>query len=216
MPKKHIATAMLALAALATTNAFAAPLSTYSDNALFNAAISNAATDTYSTLTTGTSFSGPVTRTVGSYSYSVTTTDNILYQGLSADGFLTNNNRTNPIVFSSFSGGATAIGANFFGSLITGTYAPGLNLTLTINEFDGDVFTTSLNNTSRESFFGYIGDSAITGISVTGLTTDFWPSIDNLTLAQLASNNVAEPESIMLLGLALLGLGISRRRTSTK
>lgn len=217
MLKNKIAAAVL-LAATAPFAAWAAPVATFTNSALFSSAITNAGTDTFSTFTNGSQRGGPLTRTAGSYSYTVTETDNQLFAGLDSNGFLTNFDVNSSITFNGFSSGIKAIGANFFGNLVNGAYAPGLIMSVTVLEQDGDSFTANLLSTTRDSFFGYIGDSDIASMTVWGTpsalqTQPFlWPSVDNLTLGA-PGNAVSEPGTALLLGLGLLGLGVSRRRT---
>lgn len=202
---------------LASTGACAAAL-TFTTSAGFSAAIASATTqgtDTFSTLTNGANLgSAPLNRTAGSLAYTVSSL-NGLYAGLSSDGFLTNNTRTDAMTTASFASGVNAFGANFFGSNVSGAPVNGESIAITITESDGDIFNITLTNTTRGSYFGYIGDSAIALVSFSSLNrVPLWPSIDNLTLARGASvGQVPEPMSLALVGLALMsGVAASRRR----
>lgn len=211
---------LAAVSALASTGACAAAL-TFTTSAGFSAAIASATTqgtDTFSTLTNGAYLGDlPLSRSAGSLTY-VASSPNGLFAGLSSDGFLSNNTRTDAITTATFASGVNAFGANFFGSNVNGTPVNGESISITITESDGDIFTTTLTNTTRASYFGYIGDSAISSVRFSSLLrASLWPSIDNLTLARGASvSQVPEPVSLALVGLGLFsGVMASRRRRQT-
>jgi hypothetical protein len=207
-----LAVAAVALpAALTSFHAAAVPV-VYTSQATFNAVIAPfpKATDTYSTYTTGASLPSSVTRTNGTFSY--TASDPLgLFQGATADGFLSNNDRTSTVTLNAFTAGTNAFGANFFGSTIAGLFGAGESIIVSILETNGASFTTTLTNTTRLTFLGYRADSNIASVTFRSANVALlWPSIDNLTVAA-----IPEPMTLSLVGLALLGAaGASRRKAA--
>lgn len=68
----------------------------------------------------------------------------------------------------------------------------------------------SINSPTNSVFFGFSDAGGIGRVVATGINS--WsPIIDNLTFGQQA-NGVPEPATLALLGLGLVGLGVSRRR----
>lgn len=212
LKKNVVSAAWLAAFSVASVNAASV---SYTDRALFDAATTNAGTDNFSALNNGANLVvSSVSRTAGSYGYTASSAEG-LYAGAEADGFLSTNVRADGVVLSGWSANITAIGANFFGSELSGNYRNGWPMVIDILESDGDIFSFTLLDTTPTSFFGYVADSSITSLTAKSLNVDVWPSIDNLTLAQAASttgNDVPEPASAALLGLAIAGLAAVRRR----
>jgi hypothetical protein len=217
--KNNILTLGLAgiLASLAATASTAAPL-TFSSSTGFAAAIAGApaqGTDGFVELTDGAPRgAGPLNRSAGTLGYQISDPFGF-YAGLSADGFLTNERGNGRMTVEGLGANVNAFGANFFGSGGDGAPTPGAKIVLYVLESDNDWFAFTLDNTDRASYFGYIGDSALTSVSMEILSgSDFFVSIDNLTLASMgaAPTVVPEPSALALVGLALAGLALSRRR----
>lgn len=100
-----------------------AALTVISSQAAFNAAVSNAATDTYDDLT-GSLEPSPQARTVAPYSYNVAIADGIFAAGSAADRWLAGNLAADPIVMSGFAGGVGAIGGFFFNTDLNARCSP--------------------------------------------------------------------------------------------
>ena len=204
--------AVVVPAALTGIQAVAAPV-VYTSQAAFNAAVAPfpMGTDTFSAYTTGASLPNSVTRTNGSFTY--TASDPLgLFQGATADGFLTNDNRGSFITLNGFTPGINAIGANFFGSTVAGLFGAGESITVSFLESNSASFSTTLTNTTRLTFLGYRGDSNISSVTFrSAFAANLWPSIDNLTVAAVT---VPEPMTLSLVGLALLAAGVTRRKVA--
>lgn len=204
----------LALAALvAASSAAHAELTLYTDEASFLAAISNAATDTFDDLAPGVGFDGPVQRSAGIVSYTVSSgpNSNILYgAGTVGDPWLSSNNARDTITFDGFSAGTYAAGANFFGSDIDGNFLQRGVVIVSATDTDGSLQTFRVR-ASESTFIGFVSDEALTSLSVRVLSlrnNPVWPTVDNLTVAA-----VPEPGTyaMLLAGLGVLGF-LARRR----
>jgi PEP-CTERM motif len=203
--------------ALAFSGAATAAITVYTTQASFNAATSNQGVDTF----TGFSISGatpsPITRTAGVYSYTGSaSTTSFFGAGTTANPWLSTNTATDTMTFNAFTGGVQAVGGNFFGSDITGSFLSG-NITLTATDSSGTVTQTIVGATTT-SFLGFVSTGAMTSLTVASVqpaTGFLWPTVDNLTLAKIAAP-VPEPETyaMFLAGLAMVSVIARRRRPS--
>lgn len=201
---------LAAAALLAVAGSSHAVVTVYTSLASFTAATSAPGTDTY----TGFSITGvtpsPIVRTAGAYGYTATTPGNFFGGGTGANPFLSTNLATDTITFGSFTGGAKAIGGNFFGSDIAGNFLAG-SVTLTATDASGTI-TQTITGATLTSFLGFVSTTGVTGMSVTGVqgASPVWPSIDNLVMAVVP---IPEPGTValMLAGLGMVGF-MARRR----
>lgn len=207
------------IASLAATASTAAPL-TFSSSAGFAAAIVGASakgTDGFGELTDGFSRGvGPLNRSAGTRGYQISDTFGF-YAGGSPDGFLTNERQNGRMTVEGFGANVNAFGANFFGSGGDGLPASGGRILLYVMESDNKLSAFELSNTNRASYFGYVGELALISVSMQIENMpgqDLYVSVDNLTLASMsaAPTAVPEPSALALVGLALAGLSLSRRR----
>jgi hypothetical protein len=211
--------ASIALAALIASTAPAqAAITVYTSLAAFTAATTAPGTDTYAGFSiTGTTGS-PIVRTAGAYGYTGSTPGDFFGAGTTANPWLSTNTATDTITFNTFTGGSQAVGGNFFGSDITGSFLAG-NITLVATDSSGSVTQTIVGATTS-SFLGFVSDSAVTSLTVTSVqpTTGFlWGTVDNLVFAKRAGVVAAIPESstwlMMLAGFGLVGGAMRRRST---
>ena len=184
-----------------------AAITVYTSQADFLSATSAPGYDNYDDLTVDL-YDETIDRTAGSYTYQAYAVGGLYGAGGGTDHWLSTNQRLSPIVFQNFSTGVSAFGGNFFGSDIGGQYVSGGNLVLTAD--DGSTLTYALNNTTVDSFLGFVSDSALTSVT---LGTDgagiYWPTANNVVLA------VPEPATygMLLAGLGFVGAMARRRRS---
>ncbi|TFW31000.1 PEP-CTERM sorting domain-containing protein [Massilia horti] len=215
MNNKLLSLKPLVLAAMLLLSATAAQagITFYTSQSAFNAAISAPGVDTFDDLSV-MRYTSPMSRTAGAYSYTVSSVNDLYGAGLPGDHWLSNNNLLDPIVFSGFSGGVTAFGGNFFGSDINGMYMPNTSVTLLALDGYGNSISYTINNTTMNSFLGFVFDSPLASVTLTSGGT-YWPTANNLTLGVTeVPANVPEPGTFSLLlgGVAALGYAARRRR----
>jgi hypothetical protein len=195
---------LCAAALLCAAAAAQAGITVYTSQAAFLAAVSAPGVDTYNDLTL-TQYGEMLHRTAGAYTYDVYSAGQLWGAGgAGGDGWLSNGNRVNPIVFSNFGGGVTAFGGNFFGSNVAGQFTSG-NVLLT--GIDGSVVTYTLNNASATNFLGFVSSTPLTAITLGTDGGPYWATANNVVLA------VPEPATygMLLAGLGFVGVMMRRR-----
>ena len=208
---------LVAAALLAVAGGSQATIVVYTSQADFLAAVTGAQTDTFDDLVAGDPYTGPLTRSAGSFSYNVSAgpSSDVLYgAGSASDAWLSTNIATDSITFDSFSPGTYGVGAFVFGSDIGGNFIRFTKIVVSATDGDGTVSQT-LVRTTPSSFIGFVSDSPLESLTVTavqGRFRDIWPTVDNLIVA----SPVPEPETYAMLfsGLAALGFIAARRRVS--
>ena len=203
---------LAAAALLAVAAASQAAVTVYTSQASFLAAVSGVGVDTYAGFSITGSTPSPITRNAGAYGYTASvSTTSFFGAGTTANPWLSTNTATDTITYTSFTGGANAVGGNFFGSDISGQFAAG-DITVTATDASGTTTQTIIAATTT-SFLGFTSTSGITTLTVAAVQPSgsfLWPTVDNFTMA------VAVPEAqtyaMMLAGLGVLGFVARRRR----
>lgn len=205
--------AVIVLVGLWAGPLYAAPI-VYTDRAAFLAAVAAPAVDTFDDLTeqpTG----DEITRTVGAYTYAAQSPGGLFLAGPlpGTDIWLSTNVATDPLTLTNFSSTVRGVGANFFASDSVGALFPGMTLLVTAS--DGGDVTVTLTDAGESSFLGFVSATGISSIVVTveqpvvGLA---WPTVNDLTLAAAAAQEVPEPGLLALLAAGLAAVR-ARRRT---
>lgn len=213
LSKSFLIKPLAAAALLAVAGASQAAITVYTSQSAFLAAVSNVGVDTFNDLPLSSAPS-PIFRNAGSYSYTGTVSTTSFFQaGTTADVWLSTNTATDTITFNAFSGGASAIGGNFFGSDINGAFLSG-DLTLVATDASGSV-TQTLTSATTTGFLGFVSTGPLSSLTITSVqpvSGFLWPTVNNLTLALAAP--VPEPQTyaMLLAGLGFVGFMARRRR----
>lgn len=151
----------------------------------FAAAVSAPGVDTYLGFSITSSTPSPIIRTAGPYDYSASaSTSSFFGAGTTADPWLSTYLAADMITFTPSSASVSAIGGNFFGSNITGLFAPG-EIRLVAMDAGSSVARTIVGATTS-SFRGFVSDDPPLSLIVSSLpqpSGPLWPTVDNLTLA---------------------------------
>jgi hypothetical protein len=202
---------------LAAAGSSHATVIVYTTAASFQAAIGASATDTFAGFDLSQSTASPMTRVVGSFSYTASTgtVDGFFGGGTAADPFLSTNAAADTITLTNFSAAVFGVGGNFFDSNMAGAYTSG-SITVTATDASGTVTRTiAPTSMTAGSFLGFVSNGPLTAVTVIavqqGTTTFRWPSIDNLMLAA-APVPEAGTMALTACGLASIALLAHRRR----
>src|SRR5829696_1415208 len=145
--------ALLAVTAIGIPTANAAVV--YTSQAAFNAATTAAGVDTYTGFNITGSTPSPITRSAGAYGYTAAAeTSTFFGAGTTANPWLSTNTATDSITFFNFGPSISAIGANFFGSDISGIFKSG-SIALSLTDSLGLTSHTIINATTS-SFIGFV------------------------------------------------------------
>lgn len=142
---------------------------------------------------------GPVAFSGGAFAYSASAPSDIYLGG----GFLGASQINEALTINFTSGNVTAIAANFFATDINDDFqAAGLQIDLS----DGTSVIFS-PPTAGDSFLGFVSDVTITSLTIQGPGPSLYAGLDNLLVG-----TAPEPGSLALVGLAMSGLLVARRR----
>lgn len=203
---------------VASTASLAVPI-TYTTLSSFDAATSSNATDSFNDVSITASTAAPLARSVGTYQYSIQTSDNdsLFGAGSDPDHWLSVNTAGTSLVFTDFSMGVRAIGGLFFGSDAFGGFAAG-SVLLTATDGTGST-TLTIDEASPSSFMGFVSSGPMTSLTITAIQpadSFLWTTVNDLVLATVAP--VPEPATAPLMfgGLGVIGVAgwLARRRTN--
>lgn len=208
--------ALSAFLLCAATSAQAA-ITTYTSQASYLGAVGNTGVDTFNDLDID-EYAGPLTRTAGSYGYTVSAAPNSpALWGASDDGsdiWLTGGNRLDLLTFAP-STPVAGVGGFFFGSDLFGFSTPASYLTLSATDSTGATITYRLEAPEQNSFVGFVSTASLVSFSVTAVDqAGVWATVNDLHLSAAAVAPVPEPETyaMMVAGLGLLGFLARRKR----
>jgi hypothetical protein len=183
-----------------------AAITVYTSQSAFLAALSGTHVDTFNDLVVDL-YPDTLIRSAGPYTYQVSS-ESGLFGGMGTSAFLTNNFSVDPIVFSGFTGGVSAIGGFFFGSDEFGQPLSGDLIVLTIADtFGSTQHVISSSNTG--TFRGFITNGTLASLDVDSDGSVF-PSVENLTLGMRSA--VPEPTTWAFIIFGFGAVGYSMRR----
>ncbi|WP_457420213.1 PEP-CTERM sorting domain-containing protein [Roseateles sp. P5_E7] len=141
----------------------------------------------------------------GVYSYSFSSP-----QGIYGSGeFVSASQEDDALTINFTSGNVKAIGANFFATDLSDDFQS-VSISLLLSDGTTESFTPTMQS---DSYRGFISDAFITSLVISGPGTSLYASLDNLTVGTVGTRGaLPEPASAALVGLALAGLAVARRR----
>lgn len=191
-----------------------ATVTLFTNRGAFVAAVLTPATDSFDDRPQ-VNRSSPIDRTVGAYSDRVSNTPGTtgLFAGSRGCGgvFVSTNAATDNLLFSGFSGGFSAAGADICGSNLFGNVAAIPSISV-IFEAGGHEQIVTIDNPAATSFVGIVSTSGRTSFAIVGpgdVGGNFrWPSANNLVLASA----IPEPASWFMLIAGFGPVGAAARR----
>lgn len=220
MKTLKIAATLVALAAATFVLPAQATLVTYTNLAAFQAAAGTTSLETFSNAALGTStgnFSGSFNKFtlssvsngdrsgIANGSISGSDTPPAAFNGQNFYGWGEGDGNNGPTSTFTFAAGTRAFGFDWFNTDTTDSYS------VTINGLTQTVF-----NFNASGFFGVIATNGESFSTATIQNASFGGYVQTEGLDNVRVGNVPEPGSIALLGLALAGVAVARRKSTAK
>ncbi|MBB5984947.1 PEPxxWA-CTERM sorting domain-containing protein [Sphingobium lignivorans] len=230
-PYLPVAAAALLAFIVATSASASQGLTVYTSRDAFLAAIDHVAVDDFDDLNTDDSPTELV-RTAGDFSYRAWPAefDTLYRAGVGSNGALSDFGNVGDIVLSDFTGGVSAVGADFFNTDAAGAGLPRVSIAVTAytlrdnpqpGQSPGETQTFYLESENGSQFIGFIWGNTdgnfpfLTFRNADPSNYDMWPTIDNLTLgrASPALSPVPEPAAwlLLLIGFGMIGGALRHR-----
>jgi PEP-CTERM motif len=195
---KRLSHLISALALTALSAAASAAATVYTSSAVFLAQLQPGAyTENYNGLDTAP----PASYTNGVFSYTLSAPDDLYSSG----DYVGTSQIDQPLTISFTSGNVKAVGGNFFATNYSDNFQSVL-ISLLLSDGTSVDFTPA---TLADSYRGFVADTFITSLVISGPGPALYATLDNLTVG-----TVPEPASLALVGLAFAGLAASRRRAA--
>lgn len=212
---RRLAGAAIVATALAAPTLVQAQVTQYNSLAAYLAAVGTTGVDTYTGFSVTGSTASPINRTAGAYSYTAAAqTSTFFGAGTVGDPWLSTNVATDAVTFSNFSSSVRGVGANLFGSNISGQFLAG-SIRVDWTEVGGATGFTTLANATTSTFFGVVSaGGGFTSFTVTAVQPGeafLWPTVDNLTLGAASITTAPEPQTYALVGAGLIAMGVASR-----
>jgi len=181
MKKRILFTVASLLFVVAQSFATSTP-TVYTDEAAFKAALASSYyLDEFDDMTDGTQ-SWLLTRTSGSYKYTITDDLSVNYGLYEYTGRLSHGNNAGTFIFTNCGKSINAFGGYFYNTDDTESFATG-DVSITIGSF---VYTFSPS--SITSFIGFISSDTIHTVKVKGLTSGLFPVVDHVYVGDTLSS----------------------------
>lgn len=234
--KRYLSVCAAAVLAFAVSAPAAAidGLTVYTSRDAFLAAITHVATDNFDDLNTDDAPTELI-RNAGGFSYRAWPAefDTLYRAGVGGNGALSDYGNVGDIVLSDFTGGVSAVGADFFNTDASGAGLSHVSIAVTAytlranpqpGQSAGETQTFYLDSDNGAQFLGFTWANTdgnfpfLTFRDADPNDGETWPTIDNLTLGWASAAPAPEPATwaFALVGFGAIGAAMRRRNGATR